>query len=126
MRYFSLGCCVSIAIAANAAVSSTNASADILIVESTGPPLKRGDQLGDSERLKIPSNVTVRILRPGGETQVLHGPFDRSVRDITSGEATNQSVWQSIQEQLKSISRSPAGTAATRSMTVDKNPPKEP
>lgn len=54
------------------AIGSTRA--DVLILESNGPGIKRGAQLPDSGRLAVPAGKSVMVMRPSGETQSMVGP----------------------------------------------------
>ena len=66
------------------------AAADVLILDSGVPGLKRGTQLPDSARLQVPAGKSVMIMRPSGETQDVSGPFDRLVRDLSLGETVGE------------------------------------
>jgi hypothetical protein len=102
-----------LAIAAGVAASATAfclasiAHADVLILESRVSGLRRGDQLDETQRLKVPAGGYVKILRPAGDIQDIQGPYDRLVGDVTKGEPTNVTIWNSIKEQ---IARETAGT----------------
>ena len=97
------------------------AAADILILESKAAPYKRGEQLPGNARLTIPAGASVRILRPSGRMQEIRGYFDRTVKELTAGEAVNQTIWQQFKDQLRDLEPSAGGTAATRSMKADKD-----
>jgi hypothetical protein len=62
------------------------ASADILVLESSVPGVKRGAQLPDSGRLVVPAGKSVMVMRPSGETQNVVGPYDNLVGDLSKGE----------------------------------------
>lgn len=60
--------------------------ADVLILESNVPGIKRGAQLPDSGRLVVPAGKSVMVMRPSGETQSVVGPYDHLVSDLSRGE----------------------------------------
>src|SRR5215470_19801979 len=92
--------CASLALATVWIVVTNSASADILILDSNVPRIKRGAKLGDSERLRIPAGKSVMIMRPSGETQEIAGPYDHLVRDIAGGE-TISDTFRAMRLQLQ-------------------------
>jgi hypothetical protein len=76
------------------------AAADVLILDSSVAGLKRGTQLPDGARLKVPAGKSVMIMRPSGETQDVAGPYDRLVRDISRGETMSE-TFQRMKSQLE-------------------------
>ena len=93
--------CAGLVLAAVLIVRSANA--DILILDSNVPRIKRGTKLGDSDRLRVPAGKSVMIMRPSGETQEISGPYDRPVRDIAAGESISE-TFRNMRQQLENES----------------------
>ena len=115
-RIFTLAIPILVAMALSLGDFCGNAAADVLILESRLRDLKRGDHLRDAQRLTVPAGAYVKILRPGGDTQDINGPYDRVVRDITKGERINVMIWNSIKEKIAGEAAGTRGksTGATR------------
>jgi hypothetical protein len=105
-----------VALAALAAGAAA-AIADVLILQSNVPTLKRGDRLGNADTIDVPAGKRVDILRPGGQTQSISGPRRIGVGELTRGEAMNEPVWKRVLEDLKSDSKSTGATGAVRGVS---------
>ena len=81
-------------------LTASSASADILILDSNVPRIKRGATLSDGDRLRVPAGKSVMIMRPSGETQEVTGPYDRLVRDIAAGETISE-TFRNMRQQLE-------------------------
>jgi len=90
-----------LALAAVWLAAASSASADILILDSNVPRIKRGTNLSDNDRLRVPAGKSVMIMRPSGETQEVTGPYDRLVRDIAAGETISE-TFRNMRQQLES------------------------
>jgi len=75
------------------------ATADILVLDSSVPGIRRGAVLSDSARLKVPAGRSITIMRPAGETQEVAGPYDRLVGELSRGETIGD-VFRSMKQQL--------------------------
>jgi pimeloyl-ACP methyl ester carboxylesterase len=100
-----------------------SALADVLILESNVQGLERGRVLSDTERLTVPAGRHVKVLRPGGDTQYINGPYDRVVRDITRGEPMNRQIWQRFRDE---IGGTIGGTDGGRGRTGESRPEQRP
>jgi hypothetical protein len=81
-------------------LGSARARAEVLVLESNVQGLERGRELSDRQRLTVPAGRHVKVLRPGGDTQYINGPYDRVVRDITRGEPINWQIWQRFRGEI--------------------------
>jgi hypothetical protein len=81
-------------------LGASSARAEVLIVSSDVTELKPNTEIGDNDRLKIPAGKSVRLLLPSGETEVVDGPADRPVRELTQGQVRIESVWARMKEYL--------------------------
>ena len=109
------------ALAASAAfgllhVAGTPARADVLVLDSKVPALKRGAILKDSDQIDLPLGASVVIVLPAGGTRTLTGPLKVSVRELSKGEAIDQSLWNMVGEVVGGGGGSLGGTGATRSV----------
>jgi hypothetical protein len=76
------------------------ATADVLVLDSNVPGVKRGTQLPDNARLRVPAGKSVMIMRPSGETQDVGGPYDRLVRELSRGETIGE-TFRRMKTQLE-------------------------
>jgi hypothetical protein len=79
---------------------SGHATADVLVLDSSVAGVKRGAQLPDNARLRVPAGKSVMIMRPSGETQDVAGPYDRLVRDLSRGETISE-AFRRMKTQLE-------------------------
>lgn len=107
---------VQIGLAVGAAVAFANqAAADVLIVSSTAPLLKPGQQLADSETLVVPAGANIRVMLPSGATLQIKGATSRQVKEITKGEPIVDVVWSKAKELLVTGGVDQSRVGATRS-----------
>ncbi|MDX2203747.1 MAG: hypothetical protein NW223_13425 [Hyphomicrobiaceae bacterium] len=90
------------------------ARADILILDSSEPSLRRGAVLADTARLKVQAGKSVTIMRPAGQTQEITGPYDRPVSELARGETVGE-LFRAMRQQLDTKQGGAVG--ATRGMS---------
>lgn len=94
------GCIATFVVGIAMFLGSALARAEVLVLESNVQGLERGRELSDRERLTVPAGRHVKVLRPGGDTQYISGPYDGVVRDITRGEPINMPIWQRFRDEV--------------------------
>ena len=63
-------------------LTASSAHADLVITGASDPQFKTGTKLKNDERLKIPSDITVSIMKlPEQETYVVQGPFEGTLQE---------------------------------------------
>ena len=87
--------------------------ADISVLASTAPALKKGMELDDDASITVPPGKSVRLLLPDGRTRTIKGPFSGQVWDPE----TEQSVAPSFSRQIRSTASGVAKGGATQSGT---------
>jgi hypothetical protein len=94
------------------------AKADVLVLDSTAPAVKRGSTLSDSTTLEIAPGQRVVLMLPSGSTTTLAGPVKRPVKDISQGQSVNKALWDQVAGVL-SGGGSSQSLGATRSARID-------
>lgn len=101
-----------------AVLASGAALADVLVLDSTVPALKRGSTLSDTAILEIAPGQRVVLMLPSGSTTSLAGPVKRPVKDISHGQTVNKALWDQVSGML-SGGGSSQSLGATRSARTD-------
>ena len=70
------------------------AAADVRVIKSDEPTIKKGDVLKDEAIFAVPAGKTVKVLLPGNVTKVLTGPYTGAAKDFQPSLTQAKPKWQ--------------------------------
>jgi len=104
------------ALAACLVVSSAPADAEITVLASSAPALKKGMSLPDAASITVPSEKSVRLLLPDGRTRTITGPFSGQVWDSETGRPVTQGSLPNVRSAVSSTAK--GGATQSRAGTI--------
>lgn len=94
-----------------------SAAAQVIVLKSSAPDLRRGAMIPNSDRIVVPAGTTVTIALPSGAWRKIVGPADVRVSVLTRGVRSNPAVFDAIRQfaESQSARRFSSVRSATRS-----------
>jgi len=83
------------------AASSSTATAQVIVVQSTADGLKVGSTIGNDKTISIPTGKKAMFVLPSGSTRTVSGPFDGKAADLTKGVKANPSLLAAVKQYVK-------------------------
>jgi hypothetical protein len=104
MAGFRVGRTLLVLIGAGLAVGgfAGTASAQVIVLKSSAPDLRRGTVVANTGRIVVPAGTAVTLALPSGAWRELAGPVDVRVSALTRGVQPNPAVFDAIRQFAES------------------------